>query len=58
MTIGEYRRLLDLGNDQLFLNYAATAPVTKTTAARIKSEIDLTTRPLGTHFYETLNEIE
>jgi len=58
MTFDEYRRLLDLGDSQLFLNYAATAPISKTTAARVKSEIDLMTRPLGTHFYETLNEIE
>lgn len=58
MSIAYYRERLEINEKLLYLNYAATAPVTRTTVNKLISEVELLTQPLGTHFYDTLNDIE
>ncbi len=58
MNLSNYTQQLNTAGKGLYLNYAATAPITSVTAACMRSEIELMTQPLGTRFYDTLNEIE
>lgn len=54
-----YRQgLAVLEQDELFLNYAATAPLSRAVIEHIKAETEAMASPLGQRFYVALNQLE
>jgi selenocysteine lyase/cysteine desulfurase/short-subunit dehydrogenase len=56
--IRQYREGLGFLEDGLFLNYAATAPLTQTVISEIQSATEQMKKPLGQYFYQALNQLE
>jgi len=53
-----YRQGLDVLDDELFLNYAATAPLSRHVIEHMKAETQAMASPLGQRFYLALNRLE
>ncbi len=56
--IVRYRAGLEFLEEGLFLNYAATAPLTRTVIDEIQSATEQMKCPLGQYFYQALNQLE
>ncbi len=53
-----YRADLDCLKNGLFLNFAATAPLSRTVIEKLKTEVEEMKAPLGQRFYQCLNNLE
>jgi selenocysteine lyase/cysteine desulfurase/short-subunit dehydrogenase len=56
--ISEFRLKLPFLQQGLFLNYAATAPLTSSTIESMTLAVQAMQEPLGQHFYSALNQLE
>jgi selenocysteine lyase/cysteine desulfurase/short-subunit dehydrogenase len=54
----KYRKSLSILDQGLFLNYAATAPLSRRSIEKIKAEAEDMKTPLGQRFYLALNNLE
>lgn len=53
-----YRQGLAVLDQELFLNYAATAPLSRGVIEHMKAETEAMAYPLGQRFYQALNQLE
>ncbi|MBT9588311.1 aminotransferase class V-fold PLP-dependent enzyme [bacterium] len=58
MPFETYRQGLEVFGDGLFLNYAATAPLSRHVIEHMKAETQAMASPLGQRFYLALNQLE